>query len=86
MELKDEAKKEIERIDKILENLKIMKKADKNFVKLIFSYSKDAHYFLDEEKFLQAFEAAVIVWAYIDSGLHMKIFAVPDELKEMFTV
>jgi len=87
MELEEEAQKEIKRIDKIMKNLEVIdsKKAD-SLLKVMKSYYEDCLSFYSKGKWLQALETAFIVWAYCDSGLHLKVFKVPDELKKMFTV
>jgi hypothetical protein len=86
MELKNEAKKEIDRVEFIMKNLKLVKPEGNEILKLINSYFEDAKHFYEKERFLQAFEAAVICWAYVDAGLHLNVFEVPENLKKIFTV
>jgi hypothetical protein len=50
------------------------------------SYLTDAKYFYEKKKFLEAFEAAVIAWAYLDAGLHLKVFKIPESMKKIFTI
>ena len=86
MELKNEAKKEINRVELIMKNLKMIKSEGSEILKMINSYFKDAKHFYEKEKFLQAFEAAVICWTYVDAGLHLNVFEVPESLKKFFTI
>lgn len=82
----EEAKKEIERIDKIMKHLEVVDSKADSLVEVIHSYYEDSKSFFKKKQYLQALETAFIVWAYVDAGLHLKVFKVPDELKKMFTV
>jgi hypothetical protein len=89
--LEEAARKEISKMNTVMQSLKVVdgKEKDANAVemkKLIDSYWIDAQHFLEKKQFLEAFEAAVICWAYVDSGLHLGIFHVGEELKKHFTV
>ena len=84
-DLEKEADKEIKRIDEVLENLEVLDYHGEEILELVNSYHEDSKYFFKEKMFLQAFEAAVICWAYIDVGLHMNLFSVPEEMKKIFT-
>ncbi len=86
MDLKKEAEKEIRRIDRIMKNLKIVDDKADSLVKVINSYYEDSRTFFEKKQYLQSLEAAFIVWAYVDAGLHLKVFKVPEELKKMFTI
>ena len=86
MDLEQEAKKELERVNKIMENLEVIDSKADSLVEVLQSYHKDAKLFFDKEQYLQALEAAFICWAYVDAGLHLKVFRVPDNLKKMFTI
>lgn len=86
MEVEQEAKKEIERMENVLKSLKVLKPEGKEIFELINSYFTDAKHFYENKKYLQAFEAAVICWAYVDSGLHLKLFSVNEEVKKFFTI
>lgn len=86
MELEEEALKEIKRIDKIMKNLEVIDSKADGLVKVLSSYYEDSKSFFGKKRYLQALETAFIVWAYVDAGLHLKVFKVSDELKEMFTV
>lgn len=86
MEIEQEAKKEIERMEKVLEGLKVLRHEGKEIFELVNSYFTDAKHFYQNKKFLQSFEAAVICWTYVDSGLHLKLFSVNEEVKKFFTI
>jgi hypothetical protein len=84
--LQQEADKEIKRIDKVLEELEVLDHHGQEILELIESYHTDSKHFFKEKMFLQAFEAAVICWAYVDTGLHLNLFKVPEEMKRIFTI
>ncbi len=84
--LEEETIKEMERIEKIMKNLKVVDSKADGLVKVLNSYYHDSKSFFKKKQYLQALETAFIVWAYVDAGLHLKVFQVPDELKKMFTV
>jgi hypothetical protein len=84
-EIEKEAEKEIARIDEVLENLEVLGYHGEEILDMVNSYHEDSKYFFKNKMFLQAFEAAVICWAYVDVGIHMNLFDVPDELKKIFT-
>ena len=86
MELEQFAKKEIEKIENVMNEIKLVDVNGDELLELAKAYFKDAKHFFDKQQYLQAFEAAVIVWAYIDAGLHMKVFSVPEKFLKMFTV
>jgi len=86
MTLERGARKEMERIDKIMKNLKVIDSKAASLVKVINSYYEDSKSFIEKKQYLQALETAFIVWAYVDAGLHLGVFKVPDEFKKMFTV
>lgn len=86
MDLEKEARKEIERIDKIMKTLKVIDDRADSLVKVLNSYYDDSKSFLKKKEYLQALETAFIVWAYVDAGLHLGVFEVPDDMKKMFTI
>jgi len=91
MELEEAAKKEVAKMKEVMRTLKLSesKKDEEEVIvlkKLVDSYWIDAQHFLKEKKFLQAFEAVVICWAYVDSGLHLRVFEVDEEVNNFFTV
>ena len=84
--IKEAAEKEVNRIAPIVKNLKLTNNDGRKLLELVNSYFGDAEYFFRTGKFLQAFEAAVICWAYIDAGLHLKAFTVPEKFAKTFTI
>ena len=64
MELEREAKIEMERIGKIMENLKVIDSKADSLVKVLNSYYEDSKTFFEKKQYLQALETAFIVWAY----------------------
>jgi hypothetical protein len=85
-ELKQLAEKEINKIETILKDLKVVDNSALELYNLILSYFTDAKHFFDKKDFIRAFEAAVICWAYCDAGLHLKVFQIDEKYKKMFTV
>ena len=83
--MKEEAEKEIKKMQPVIDSLKLENKEAEELFKMTHSYFNDAKYFLEKGKFLQAFEAAVIAWAYVDAGLHLNAFSTPKELRTLFT-
>ena len=86
MEIETLAKKEIDKVEIIIKELKLVDSKGKDILNLINSYFEDAKYFYDKKRFIQAFEAAVMCWTYADAGLHLKVFEINDGLKGLFTV
>jgi len=84
--MKEEAEKEIKKMQPVIDSLKLQNKKAEELFKMTHAYFNDAKYFFEKGKYLQAFEAAVISWAYVDAGLHLKVFGVDKEFKKMFTV
>lgn len=85
-ELEDQARKEAERVDRILEVLEAVDGRSESLMKVLESYHRDCRGFLENGKFLQALEAAFICWAYVDAGLHLGAFRVPEGMRKTFTV
>ncbi len=88
MNLRELAKKEIDRIEKIFDNLILLNNSKEvlELIELAKTYFQDSKNFYQKKDFLRAFEAVVIAWSYIDAGLHLKVFDLPKELKRYFTV
>jgi len=87
MSLLKEAEKEKERMRQVIDNLKVKgkdKKA-KEFYDMIRNYFFDGCFFLEKGKEVEAFEAFIISWAYVDAGLKLRFFQVPDSQKKWFT-
>lgn len=86
-DLENIAKREVERADAIINRLVVLDQ-DKagSLVGVLMSYHHDCDGFFREGKWLQCIEAAFICWAYVDAGLHLGVFSVPDDMKDTFTV
>lgn len=81
--LKQSAEKELNRMQKVFDKIKVRK--GKEYFNFAKTYFEDSKYFFEKKKYLEAFEAAVIAWAYIDFGLKLKYFSVPKEQSKWFT-
>jgi len=87
MDIQEAAEKEMKRVEEIINHVKIKKnnKDSAHFLEFASNYYKDGCYFFKEKKFIEAFEAFIISWAYIDCGLKLGFFSVPSEQKKWFT-
>lgn len=85
-DLEQKARKEAERIDEIIANLETVDSRASSLLKVLNSYHRDCKGFLAKRQFLQALETAFICWAYVDAGLHLGVFKVPDKMKNIFTI
>lgn len=85
-ELEAKARKEVERVDEIIENLEVLDEKAAGLVTVLKSYHQDSKGFIETKRFLEALEASFVCWAYVDAGLHLGVFKVPKELLEIFTV
>lgn len=85
-DIEAQARKEADRVDRIRAALEITDEKAGSLVEVLDSYHKDCRGFVDDGKFLQALEAAFICWAYVDAGLHLGVFKVPDDMMGIFTV
>jgi hypothetical protein len=86
MELEELTKKEIEKMEKVLKEVKIKDAKALEVYNLALSYFTDAKYFLDKKDFVRAFEAIVICWAYLDACLHFGFLEISEEFKKHFTI
>lgn len=86
MSLSATAKKEVARINKFLPAVKAKKPKGTELLSFAKDYASDSKYFLKKGKFIEAFEAAIISWAYIDIGLKMKVLEVSKTFLGNFTV
>lgn len=85
--MKQTAEKEIKRMEEIFSNLKILdKKQADEFYNFAQNYFEDSKYFFEKKKYIEAFEASIISWAYIDAGLKLGFFKVEDNLRKYFTI
>ncbi len=48
-------------------------------------YFSDSFYFMNKEDYINAFEAIIISWAYIDAGIRIGIFKIDDKFSDYFT-
>lgn len=79
-ELKEKARKELDRIKNAMAVLEVLdKKKATSLLTQLRSYYDDGEYFFENKNYLDALEAAFIVWAYIDAGLHLGVFKIDDE-------
>jgi len=87
MELKLAAEKEINRMKSVFEKIEVHNhdKHASEFYDFAKRYFNDGEWFFERNKYIEAFEAAVIAWAYVDAGMKLGFFSVPKELKVNFT-
>jgi hypothetical protein len=85
-EIETKARREVERIEKIFAGLEVVDVKAASLKEVLDSYRRDARGFVDKGKFLEALEAAFICWAYVDAGLHLGVFRVPENMRDMFTI
>ena len=84
--IKKEAEKEKARMCKVIDKLEIKKdKKASEFHDMAKNYFFDGCHFLEKGMDIEAFEAFIISWAYVDAGLKMNFFSVPENQKEWFT-
>jgi len=86
MEIKELTKKEIEKIEKIIKNVKLKDNIALEVYNLALSYFSDAKHFFEKEDFIRAFEAIIISWTYLDACLHFGFIEIPEKFKRYFTV
>jgi hypothetical protein len=86
MELEELTKEEIEKMKKVLKEVKVKDAKALEVYNLALSYFIDAKHFFDKKDFVRAFEAIVICWAYLDACLHFNFLEIPEEFKKHFTV
>lgn len=86
-DIKQYADKEMNRMKEVFSKLKVAGKGGKakEFLEFAKNYYNDGIYFSNKGQFIEAFEAFIISWAYIDIGLKLGLFEVPDEIKKFFT-
>ncbi|MGC8885013.1 MAG: hypothetical protein ACP5KK_00730 [Candidatus Nanoarchaeia archaeon] len=84
--LKEAAKKELARMKEVFSKLHV---EDKNLAKEFYIFAKSYFdgglWLFEKKKYLEAFESAIIAWSYIDAGLKLNFFKVPEELSKYFT-
>jgi hypothetical protein len=70
--LKQEAEKWFKKAKEKRTNLKVNNKKYEKFLENIDAYLADYKYFLVENKYIEAFEAVVWAWSWIEIGLDQK--------------
>ena len=87
MDLRVVAEKEINRMKLVFDKLEVHHHDEKasKFHDFAKRYFNDGEWFFEKGKYIEAFEAAVIAWAYVDAGMKLGFFSVPKELKVNFT-
>ncbi len=75
--------REIGRMEEVFSEIQILE--DSKIFLLAESYFKDSKFFFEKGEYLNAFEAVIISWAYVDSLLHFGKVDLPKELKHLFT-
>ncbi len=88
MAIEEAAKKEMDRMKAVMASIKVIDPKNEKaseFLDFAKNYSSDSGYFYEKKQFVEAFEAAVIAWAYVDVGLKLGFFSVPAEQKKWFT-
>ncbi len=93
MNEKDELIKEIKKhtpiLEKALNSIRIANKGPdfEELYKMALAYFNDSKYFFEKKRYVQSFEALIISWAYLDSGLRLGIFELLDsDLLTYFTI
>lgn len=85
-EIEKAAKREMERVSSVMNEIELADPKGNSLLEMARYYFADGKHFLKAGKFLEAFEAAIIVWAYLDAGLHMKVFGLKNaKNEEIFT-
>ncbi|MBI4894820.1 MAG: hypothetical protein HY833_03760 [Candidatus Aenigmarchaeota archaeon] len=81
------AEREVARVDSIVERMSVIDQDRAASLRgVLMSYYQDCKGFFQAGKYLQCIEAAFICWAYVDAGLHLKVFSVPEDMQDIFTV
>jgi hypothetical protein len=85
---KEKINAEIEKMREVILEARLVKKDSKadELLSLARSYFDDSKFFLSQGKLVEAFEAIVITWAYLDAGLRLKIFSIPAKFRGIFTI
>ena len=69
--------------DKI--NIAVDDIGSQQFLEMARNHYKDSSYFFDKKDYVRAFEAVVISWAYVDAGIKIGFFSLPEGLRRYFT-
>ena len=75
MSIKEAAEREMKRMEEVFMDIKVLDKPkSKEFYEFAKNYFKDGKHFFEKEQFVEAFEAFIISWAYLDIGLKLELF------------
>lgn len=83
-QLKELTRNQINKIEDVLKSAIVIE--DNEVFALARSYFEDAKYFFEIEKYIDAFEAITISWAYIDACLHFNKIKVDQKFRKYFTI
>jgi len=85
--IREAAKKEMDRMIEIFHGIKLLKRNHQSlhFYDFASNYFKDGKYFFESKKFVEAFEAFIISWAYLDTGIKLGFFEADKSLRKYFT-
>ncbi|HDQ59617.1 MAG TPA: DUF357 domain-containing protein [Candidatus Woesearchaeota archaeon] len=72
------------RMEEVFAEIRVTDNKGKEFYDFARNYFNDGQYFFEKEQFVEAFEAFVISWAYLDIGLKLGYFK--TALKKYFTI
>ncbi len=91
-DIKAAAEREVNRIREIISNVKVVKTASprsvfsgEDLLDFARNYASDSNHFFEKKDFVEAFEAAIIAWAYIDIGFKLDLLDIPKYLHKHFT-
>ncbi len=86
-EIKERFVKEKKQMDIVFDRIEVSRDRieSQQFLDMAINYYKDSDYFYGKKDYLRAFEAIVISWAYVDAGIKMGFFNVPEDMKPYFT-
>ena len=86
-DLRTIAEREVARVNVIIEKMGITDRdRAASLMGVLTSYHQDCIGFFGKGQYLQCIETAFICWAYVDAGLHMKVFSMPEDMRDIFTV
>lgn len=86
-EIVNQIEKHRKKMRKVFKAVKLIERSEdfQKLLELAHAYYTDSKYFMMNGKILQAFEALMISWTYIDTGLRLRIFEIPEEFQDYFT-
>lgn len=73
-ELENETRKWLNKIKEEVKSLSPESKKQKEFYRNIKAYISDSEHFLENEKYIEAFEAVIWAWAYLEIARDLEIF------------